>query len=79
MSDKIPFDGTVIRMEPGGFGIIHFDQPLGVSANNYGIISRSNGTSLPSFGILRPGVRVRGTAQADSQHELATVETLVIV
>ncbi len=78
MSDRIPFAGTIVRTEPGGFGIIHFDEPLGPCSNSYGIISSSTGTNVPTFTALRRGARVRGMAEADSRHELANVATFVI-
>jgi hypothetical protein len=77
----IPFAGTIIRTEPGGFGIIHFDHPLGPgTANAYGIISSSSGTSTSSYVSvyeqLKPGVRVSGLADADNQHDWATVTVI---
>ena len=77
MSAKVQFAGTVVRAEPGGFGIIHFDQPIGPMANTHGIVSRSVGTSTGTFSKLKPGVRVVGTAEAD-EHQLASVTTVVI-
>jgi hypothetical protein len=29
MGTKVEFAGTVVRAEPGGFGIVHFDKPIG--------------------------------------------------
>lgn len=77
----IPFAGTIVRTEPGGFGIIRFDYPLGPGrANSYGIISNSTGTSTASYvsiyDRLKPGVRVSGLAEADSQHEWAKIKII---
>jgi hypothetical protein len=77
MSDKVQFAGTVVRTEPGGFGIVHFDEPVGPSANTYGIVSSSRGTSALTFSRLKPGVRVTGTAEADD-HELATITAVAV-
>ncbi len=75
---KVPFSGTIIRIEPGRFGIIRFDNPIGPSSNNYGIISPSTatgGTSLTFENMFVEGARVTGTAKAD-EHELADVTTV---
>jgi hypothetical protein len=73
MSGKIQFAGTVVRTEPGGFGIVRFDHALGPRANTHGIVSSSSGTALPAFDAFRPGVRVEGMAEVDDDHELASV------
>ena len=77
MGTKVQFAGTVVRTEPGGFGIIQFDQPIGPMSNTHGIISSSSGTSTGAFSKLKPGVRVVGTAEADD-HQLATVKTVQV-
>lgn len=77
MSTKWKFAGTVVRTEPGGFGVIHFDKPVGPSGNTHGIISSSTGTSTVTFTNLKPGVRINGFADADS-HQLATIRTFTI-
>jgi hypothetical protein len=77
MGAKVQFAGTVVRTEPGGFGVIQFDQPVGPSANTHGIVSSSSGTTTSNFINLKPGLRVKGTAEAD-EHELATITTVTI-
>jgi hypothetical protein len=85
MDDKelYPFSGTVVRTEPGGFGIIHFDKPLGPgAANAYGIMSSSSGTSTSTYislDRLKPGVRVVGKAEADTQHDWATITIITSI
>jgi hypothetical protein len=76
MSEKIKFEGTVIRTELGGFAIVHFDSPIGPAANTHGIISSSTGTSVPNYSALKPRVRVLGWAEADSEHQLATISSI---
>jgi len=80
VSEKVAFTGEVIRTEPGGFGVIRFDNPVGPSANNYGIVSTSTGTSTTTtitFPDLKPGVKVFGIAEAD-ERQLATVTNVTI-
>jgi len=73
--EKQTFTGTVIRVEPNGFGIIQFDAPIGPSANTHGVFSISLGSTAP-FRELRPGVHVEGEARPEPDHrKLATVET----
>lgn len=77
MGTKVNFAGTVVRTEPGGFGVIHFDNPVGPSANTHGIVSSSSGTVTVTFSKLRPGVRVVGTADVD-EHDVATVTDVAV-
>jgi hypothetical protein len=49
-AEPLTFSGIVLRFEPDGFGIVRFDQPLGPSANTYGIISTSTGTTVTYIG-----------------------------
>jgi hypothetical protein len=72
MGTKVEFAGTVVRAEPGGFGIVHFDKPIGPEANTHGIISSSVGTSTGASLKLEPGARVVGTAETD-ERQLATI------
>lgn len=69
MSQQIPFTGKVVRTEPGGFGIVEFDNPIGPAANTYGVVSVSSGTATTDFTFtqLREGDRVYGTVEADSR------------
>ncbi|MBS0248805.1 MAG: hypothetical protein JSR61_19475 [Proteobacteria bacterium] len=77
MDQKLPFAGTVVRAEPDGFAIIEFDSPVGPSANTHGLISSSTGTASVPYFDLKPGVHVRGLAEA-SQHDLATIKTIQV-
>jgi len=74
MSDTLSFKGTIVRVERDGFGIIHFDAPLG--ANTHGVFSTVISSTLP-LSALKEGVRVRGVAEVDA-HELAAVKTILI-
>lgn len=75
MSGTRSFEGTVVRVERDGFGIIHFDAPLG--ANTHGVFSTVISSTLP-FGSLKKGVRVKGVAEVDT-HELAAVKTIQVL
>jgi hypothetical protein len=77
MSDKCEFVGTVLRVEPDGFGIVKFRKPIGRFANQLGMFSSTTSTVLP-FSDLRPGVEVFGTAESDD-HDLAAVKTLTVI
>jgi len=76
MADQFEFAGTVVRIEPDGFGIIKFDRPSGPSGNTFGVLSSSTSSSLP-FGTLRPGVHVAGTAEPD-QRDAAAVKKILL-
>jgi len=77
----ITFSGTVLRFERDGFGVVQFDHPIGPSANSYGIISSSAGTTVlyrgSSRAVLIPGTRVTGTAEADEK-DVAAVKTVTL-
>ncbi len=79
MSEKVTFTGKVVRAEPGGFGIVEFDNPIGPGGNNYGLVSASGGTTSSNSTMtqLKPGVRVYGTADAD-ERQIAAVTTINI-
>jgi hypothetical protein len=77
MSDKLEFVGKVVRTEPGGFGVVEFDRPIGPKANTHGIISSSNGTAIVGITHLKTGIRVKGTAKTDDR-DLAAIETIVV-
>jgi hypothetical protein len=80
MTEQIPFTGKVVRTEPGGFGIVEFDNPVGPAANNYGVVSASSGTTATggvTFTQLREGVRVYGTVEADNR-KVAVVKIISI-
>jgi hypothetical protein len=76
MTKDLKFSGTIVRLEPSGFGIIHFDKPLGPSANTFGVISNST-SSVASFDELKPGVHVTGTADVDDR-DLAAVTKILL-
>jgi hypothetical protein len=73
------FTGTVLRIERDGFAIIRFDQPIGPSANNLGLISSSTGTTVMGgfFFHLKPGVHVKGTAEP-VPNDVASIKTIAI-
>jgi hypothetical protein len=76
--EKQNFTGTVLRIEPNGFGIVQFDAPIGPSANTYGVFSITLGSTAP-YTELKPGVHVVGQAKPESDaRKLATIETLSI-
>ena len=76
MGEKFRFAGTVVRVEPDGFGIIRFDEPVGPSANTFGIFSNSTGTVV-RFDDIKAGVHVTGMAEAN-ERDLAAVKTVVV-
>jgi hypothetical protein len=77
--EKQNFRGTVLRIEPNGFGIIQFDVPIGPSANTHGVFSTTLGSTAP-YKELKPGVHVTGQAKPEADaRKLATVESLSIV
>jgi len=78
MSDKVTFSGKVVRIERDGFAVIHFDQPLGPSANSYGLISSSTGTTSVPYPAIIPGVKVIGTAEP-SDRDLASIKTITVI
>ena len=70
---RADFTGTILRIEPNGFGIVRFDAPVGPSANAYGVFSTTLGSTAP-YQELKPGVHVVGTATPESDtRKLATV------
>ena len=73
------FTGKVVRTEPGGFGIVEFDKPVGPTGNTFGVVSISSGAATTGFNIteLKTGARVSGTAEADDR-EIAAVTTISI-
>jgi hypothetical protein len=75
-SHHVLFQGTVVRAEPDGFVVIHFDHPIG--SNTHGIISSSTGTSTSTdtaftLTTLSPHVRVSGTAIPSNQNKLPKI------
>jgi hypothetical protein len=76
MAEELKFQGTVLRIEADGFGIIKFDHPIGPSGNTFGVVSSSTSSSQP-LSDLRPGVHVVGTAEPDKR-DAAAIRTLEI-
>jgi len=74
MSERLPFSGTIVRIEPDGFGVVRFDGKLG--ANTHGVFSSGISVSLP-FRDIKPGVHVRGMAEVDDR-DFAAVKTLSV-
>lgn len=66
------FSGTIVRIEPDGFGIVEFDHRLG--GNTHGVFSTTIGSSVP-FRQVKPGMHVSGFAEV-SDKDLAAVKTL---
>jgi hypothetical protein len=74
--EKIRYTGILLRVEPSGFGVIEFDQPIGPSGNAHGIFSTVLGSTIP-YGNLKSGLHVSGEAEpADGERKVATVKTL---
>jgi hypothetical protein len=70
------FSGTVLRVEPDGFGIVKFTTPVG--ANTHGVFSTAVSSTLPPLSLLKPHVKVVGTAITSSS-DFATVTSLNVV
>ena len=78
LGNVVPFTGTIVRVEPDGFGVVQFSQPLGLQANTHGVFSLTLGSTVPYGPELKPGAAVSGTAQVD-QHNLAAVKNLEVM
>jgi hypothetical protein len=74
--NRFAFTGKVVRIEADGFGIVKFDQPIGPTSNDYGIVTSSS-TSTSPLAALGPGVQVEGTAEADERN-VASIKTFQI-
>ena len=72
--EQKPFSGTVVRIEPDGFGIVEFDNVVG--ANTHGVFSTAISSTLP-FPAMKPGMHVSGTAET-SIRDLAAVKTITL-
>jgi hypothetical protein len=70
--EQTRFSGTVVRIEPDGFGIVEFDHLVG--ANTHGVFSTTIGSTVP-FRQVKPGMHVSGIAEV-SDKDLAAVKTL---
>jgi hypothetical protein len=76
---ELSFTGTVLRIEPDGFGVVEFDHPIGPQANTHGIFSSTLGSTVP-YRYLRPGVHVSGVATVErNSHTAAAVKTLQVI
>jgi hypothetical protein len=73
----VPFTGTIVRVEPDGFGVVEFNEPIGLQANTHGVFSLTLGSTVPYGPNLKPGAAVSGIAQVD-QHDLAAVMNLEV-
>jgi hypothetical protein len=73
----IPFTGKVVRFEADGFGIIEFDRPIGPSSNSFGVVTTSTTFSVSPLTALRPGLEVKGMAEADERN-VASIKTFEI-
>jgi hypothetical protein len=71
------FSGTIVRVEPDGFGVVRFDHPVGAQANSFGIFSGTISSSSLPYPDLKPGVRVFGVAEVD-QNNVASVKVLKV-
>ena len=65
MADKVQFQGTVVRVERDGFGVIEFDQAIG--ANTHGIFSTTTSDPEFPFGRIKTGMHVSGVAEVDEK------------
>jgi hypothetical protein len=61
------FEGTIVRIEPNGFGVIKFDNPIS-TGNTHGILS-STVTSTNNYLSLPVGAHVTGQVQLESDPE----------
>lgn len=72
MPHSVKFEGTVVRVERGGFGIVEFKAPLGAGANTHGVFSPS-ATAIP-YADLQKGMHVVGRAEVDDKDLAAITE-----
>lgn len=77
---KTPFTGTILRIEPNGFGVIKFDRPIGPSANTHGIFSTTIGSTINDPNkILQIGSHVTGEAEAEGdKRKVAAVLSITL-
>jgi hypothetical protein len=73
MGQPVKFEGTIVRVERDGFGIVEFASALG--ANTHGIFSTRTSNSLPPLKQLKAGLAVTGIAEV-SGNDLAAVKVL---
>jgi hypothetical protein len=75
--DTYHFTGKVVRIEADGFAIIKFENPIGPSSNNFGVVTSST-TSVSPLTSVHAGVKVIGRAEAD-QRDVASIKEFQIV
>ena len=75
--DTYDFTGKVVRIEADGFAVIKFENPIGPSSNNFGVVTSST-TSVSHLRPVRAGVKVIGRAEAD-QRDVASIKEFQIV
>ena len=69
------FKGTVVRIEPNGFGVIKFDHTIS-SGNTHGIVSTTF-TSTDNYLSLPVGTHVTGQVQLESDpQKLAPITSI---
>lgn len=73
MSETRKFEGTIVRVERDGFGVVEFDHVIG--SNTHGIFSRTISNLDFPFGRLAPNLHVTGTAEFDEK-ELAMIKMI---
>jgi len=79
MPEATKFDGTVVRVERDGFGIVKFDHPIGPSANTIGLVSSSTGTTVisgPGISARRHRITPRGLLSALLHQEASSFASL---
>jgi hypothetical protein len=74
---ELKFSGSIVRVEPDGFGVVLFDHPIGEQANTHGIFSTTISSSNLPYRQLKPGVTVQGVAEV-SKKNVASVKALWI-
>jgi hypothetical protein len=73
VSAIVPFSGTIVRLERGGFGVVEFDAPIGATNSSFGIFSNTLGSSIAGpWAEVRTGARVQGIAEVDDR-EIAAI------
>lgn len=75
MSDKLQFEGRVVRVEADGFGVVEFDKQIG--ANTHGVFSTDLSTFKLPIGKIRQGMHVAGLAEVD-EREIAAIRIISV-
>jgi hypothetical protein len=79
MSQRLAFEGKIVRLERDGFGIVEFDSVIG--STKHGIFSTHTSEPGFPFGQLKEGMHVKGIAEvkdiADADdRSLAAIKTV---